>query len=72
MRKYILDGIQLDHAAIEILKKSDLNDRKFLNKMLDMVYTTDELSESNAKGQMSHGVSHKPLNQKRLRFVESK
>lgn len=71
-REYIDIDVVLDTTDVEMLKDSDFSDREFLNKLLEMVFTKNELQTSSAKGLASHGKSHKPLNQERLLFVERK
>lgn len=71
-REYFEVGAVLETTQIDIINSNSVPDRKFLNKLLQMVFTIDELRISSAKGHKSHGKSHKPLNGERLRFVERK
>lgn len=62
----------IDNSKIESLKKANMTDRQFLNKILEVVFTPRELFEGSAQGKISHGVGHKALETKRLYFVKSK
>lgn len=53
-----------------MFKKTNLPDRKFLNKILDVVFSPEELASSSAKGKASHGISHKPLDEKKMDLVD--
>lgn len=55
-----------------MINNAKLPDRKFVNKLLDMVFAKDELRNCSAKGNNSHGKSHIPLDKKKLVFVQRK
>lgn len=69
MRHYIDVGLSFVIADIEILAKSLVSDRQFINRILEMAFSRTELSKSSAKGKTSHGKAHKPLHPGRLAFV---
>lgn len=59
-------------AEIEKMMNCCATDRQLINILLDNVFTKKELSESSAKGNASHGITHAPLDPDRLLFVQRK
>lgn len=69
VREYLDGLIKINTKDILDLKTS--TDRGFINKMLEKVFTKNELYESSAQGKVSHGKKHKQLCPIRLKFVQS-
>lgn len=67
---YFEVNVALDASDIFVLKNSNFHDRKFINKLLEMVFSKEELLEGSAKGNQSHQKSHKALNADKLLFIQ--